>query len=86
MEKKEVNKKEINILKHVLVPEHVIIDGDERKQLLQKLNINPYQLPKIAANDPVVKSLKAKEGDIMKITRASLTAGETVYYRIVHKL
>jgi DNA-directed RNA polymerase, subunit H (EC 2.7.7.6) len=33
--------------------------------------------------DPAVIALKANEGDILEITRASKTAGEAVYYRVV---
>ena len=76
---------EINILKHNLVPEHTIISDEGRKELLTKLNIIPEQLPKIRWNDPVVKAIEAKPGDILKIIRKSETAGVTTYYRIVHK-
>ncbi len=75
--------KEYNILKHELVPEHVVLKDEERKQLLDKLKIRPEQLPKILVNEPVVKAIHAKEGDIIKIIRKSRTAGEAVYYRIV---
>lgn len=75
----------INILKHELVPEHVILKNEERKELLEKLNATPNQLPKILTNDAVVKAIGAKEGDIIKITRKSQTAGRSIYYRIVSK-
>ncbi len=34
-------------------------------------------------SDPVVKIIKAKPGQVLRITRKSPTAGESVYYRIV---
>lgn len=74
---------EINILKHRLVPEHIILKDEEKKELLEKLKIEPDQLPKILKSDPVVKAINAKEGDIVKIIRRSQTAGTSVYYRIV---
>jgi DNA-directed RNA polymerase subunit H len=40
-------------------------------------------LPKIRSNDPVVKAIDAKPGDILRITRESQTAGVFVTYRIV---
>lgn len=77
--------KEYDVLKHELVPEHIILKEEERKALLVKLNIKPEQLPKILTNDPVVKEIGAKEGDIIKIKRTSPTAGSTIYYRLVAK-
>ena len=76
---------EFNILKHSLVPEHIILNEDEKKELLEKYGIKPEHLPKILTNDPVVKALNAKEGDILKIIRKSKTAGFSTYYRIVIK-
>ncbi len=77
--------KEFDILKHSLVPDHVILKEQEKKALLEKLDIIPKQLPKIRKNDAVSKGLEAKEGDIIKITRPSITAGKTTYYRLVVK-
>ena len=77
--------KEYNILKHDLVPEHVVLKEEERREILTKLRIKPEQFPKILTNDPVVKALHAKEGDIIKIVRKSQTAGKSIYYRVVSK-
>jgi len=77
--------KEINILKHKLVPKHIILKDEEKKELLEKLKILPEQLPKIITTDPVAKALGAKEGDIIKIIRNSPTAGVAIYYRLVVK-
>ena len=77
--------KEYDILKHELVPEHVILEEKEKKELLEKLKITAINLPKILSNDPVVKTIGAKEGDILKIIRKSPTAGTSIYYRVVVK-
>jgi DNA-directed RNA polymerase subunit H len=77
--------KEFDILKHELVPEHNIINENERKELFEKLNITEKQLPKILTNDPAVKAIGAKEGDVLKIIRKSATAGTSIYYRVVAK-
>lgn len=82
VEEKEI---EIDVLSHRFVPEHKILDDAERKVLLEKLNIIPEQLPKILKADPAAKAIDAKEGDIIKMTRKSVTAGTSIYYRFVVK-
>ncbi len=72
-----------DILKHKLVPEHIILTDEEAEEVLLEKNITEDQLQKILPNDPVVKAIGAKEGDILKIIRDSETAGTFVSYRIV---
>ena len=73
----------IDILMHELVPRHEILTPAEKKELLEKINATEKQLPKMLDTDPVIKKIEAKPGDVIRITRKSLTAGETVYYRLV---
>ncbi|PIN81065.1 DNA-directed RNA polymerase subunit H, partial [Candidatus Woesearchaeota archaeon CG10_big_fil_rev_8_21_14_0_10_30_7] len=40
-------------------------------------------LPKILVDDPMIQLLNAKDGDVIKIERNSLTAGKTIFYRRV---
>ena len=68
---------------HILVPKHEILSKEEAEELLKTLGIKKEQLPKIKSNDPIVKEIGAKVGDIIKITRESPTAGKTVAYRLV---
>ena len=77
--------KEFDILKHEMVPEHIIMDEKEKKELFEKLKITEKQLPKILTNDAAVKAVGAKEGDVLKIIRKSPTAGTAIYYRVVVK-
>ena len=87
MVKKMVTKKkeedEIDIFQNNLVPKHQILNGDEKADLLKSLNVSPKQLPRIKEDDPVVKILQGKRGDVVKITRDSATAGEYHYYRVI---
>ena len=83
--KKDDEEKEIDVLKHALVPEHTIMDDKEIAELLKKYNITIMQLPKIYTTDAVVKALDAKEGQVLKVIRKSQTAGTAVYYRLVVK-
>ena len=71
------------ILEHELVPEHRVLSFREAIEVLKRLQVKPNQLPRISINDPVVRLLHAKPGDIIEIRRRSPTAGEAVYYRIV---
>lgn len=68
-------------IKHVLVPKHEKISDDEKKQLLERYNIRIQDLPKILITDPAIKDLHVKSGDIIKVTRQSMTAGHSIYYR-----
>lgn len=66
---------------HILQPKHTILSEKETKELLQELNINISQLPKIKKDDPALPQ-NAKIGDVIKIERKS-EGGVTNYYRVV---
>lgn len=80
---KEPPKPEFDIAEHVLVPKHELLTKEEAEELLSRLGVTRDKLPYILPTDPMVKRLRAKVGDIIKITRRSKTAGEAVYYRVV---
>ncbi len=75
--------KQVNILEHELVPKHEVLSPEEALKVLKELGVQPWQLPWISANDPVVKAIGAKPGDIIRIIRKSPTAGVSVAYRYV---
>ena len=66
---------------HVYVPKHEIISIKEAEQVLKKFNCKPTELPLIFVTDPAIVGLGVKPGDMIKITRKSSTAGESLYYR-----
>ena len=68
---------------HVYVPKHEIMTKDEAADVLKQFNCKPTELPLIYVDDPAIIELGVKPGDMMKITRNSETAGESVYYRYV---
>ena len=74
---------ELDLMKHQLVPYHQILSDKEKKELLEKLNITPDQLPKIINNDPVAINIGAQPGQIIKIIRKSRTAKIAEAYRFV---
>ena len=73
----------VNILEHELVPKHEVLSPEEAEKILKQLSVQPTQLPWISVDDPVVKAIGAKPGDIVRIIRKSPTAGETIAYRYV---
>jgi DNA-directed RNA polymerase subunit H len=75
---------EVDIMGHELVPKHILLSTQERDEVMKKFGIRKLsQFPRILESDPVVKKLKAKPGDLIKIIRKSDTAKESIYYRIV---
>jgi DNA-directed RNA polymerase subunit H len=76
-------KKVIKISNHVYQPKHEILPKDLAEEVLQKFNARPSQLPYITTTDKGIEDLDVRPGDIIKITRKSPTAGESVYYRYV---
>jgi DNA-directed RNA polymerase subunit H len=72
-----------DLFKHEIVPKHEILTKEDVEELEKKYRIKPYQIPRIKASDPAAKMIGAKPGDIIKITRESLTAGSSIAYRYV---
>jgi len=68
---------------HRLVPKHEVLSENEKKKFLEEHKLTLPELPEISIDDPALKSLKAKKADVIKITRKSMTAGESVFYRRV---
>lgn len=75
--------KDEEIIGHMLVPKHKILDKKEIEAVCKKYGITVKDLPKILKDDPAVKMLGAKPGDVVSIERTSSTAGMSVYYRTV---
>jgi DNA-directed RNA polymerase subunit H len=75
--------KAFDVMKHDLVPRHEVLSDEEQRLIVEKYGVTLDQLPKISANDPVARAVRAKPGNIIKIKRKSPTAGEHVAYRYV---
>ena len=70
-------------IEHELIPEHAKISDKEKKELLDKYHISENELPVILSKDAAIAHLDVKPGDIIKVTRNSATAGESIFYRVV---
>jgi DNA-directed RNA polymerase subunit H (RpoH/RPB5) len=74
---------QFNILEHVYVPNHTILNDEEVKTMKNRYNIiNDKELPDISRYDPVAQAIGMRPGQICKISRPSKTAITADYYRI----
>lgn len=73
----------VNITHHMLVPKFHVLSDAEKKEFLECYKLKIGQLPKMLDTDPISRYYGLKKGDVVKITRKSVTAGRYVYYRCV---
>jgi DNA-directed RNA polymerase subunit H len=78
-----IEKKVVKISNHTYQPKHEILSKIQAEEILKQFNTKPSQLPSIMIDDKGIEDLDVRPGDIVKITRRSATAGESVYYRYV---
>lgn len=74
----------VNPLRHEFVPKHEILPKEQHAELMAKLYMtSKTQFPIIRYHiDPITRCIGASPGDIIKITRASPSAGEYIVYRV----
>ena len=77
-------KTKTNILDHELIPKHILLSEEEKKNVMKMYGVKKInQFPKILKSDPVIRLLGGKSGDLVKIIRKSDITGESIYYRVV---
>lgn len=71
------------IFNHEFVSKHELLTSKEKEEFLEDNKVQPYQLPRINANDPAIIAVGGKPGEIVRVIRKSQTAGEYVSYRYI---
>lgn len=78
-----IKRLQFNILDHVLVPEHIVMNDKEVQEVMKKYNINnKTEFPDISRFDPVAQVIGLRPGQVCRIIRPSKTAITTNYYRV----
>ena len=78
-----MKKQKFKVDKHTLTPKHVKVSEKEKASLLEKYSVTSKELPKILRTDAALREMDAKPGDVIKVTRNSPTAGESIFYRVI---
>ncbi len=76
---------------HRLVPRHTLLEEKEQTEVLQKYGVDVGLLPKILTSDPVIRQIASErdvkpetlKGRIVRIDRASETAGTAASFRVI---
>ena len=64
-----------------IIPEHILLNADMKKELLESFGIN--ELPKIYSTEMMARYYGAKVNDIFRIIRPNLSSGTSIIYRTV---
>jgi len=80
--KLKISNSETTEIEHYLVPKHELVKEDGEQKILETLNATKEQLPKIKLDDPAIRHLTPKKGDVVRIHRHEKHA-KSIYYRVV---
>jgi DNA-directed RNA polymerase I, II, and III subunit RPABC1 len=78
-----IKRLQFNILKHSLVPKHILLSKEEEIEFKNTFNIQKNsEIPDIGYLSPVCQVLGVRPGNILKIIRPSRTSIDSIFYRI----
>lgn len=72
----------VNIVDNYLVPVHIVLTDDEAQKYMDEYSLKKAEFPRILTTDPIAKYYNIKPGQLVKIIRPSITAGEEIALRI----
>jgi DNA-directed RNA polymerase subunit H (RpoH/RPB5) len=64
-----------------IIPQHILLNADEKKELLDSFGLN--ELGRIYITDMMARYYGAKLNDVFRIIRPNLNSGMSIYYRLV---
>lgn len=73
----------INLSEHIFSSQYIVLNSEEKEQLLKDYHLKKKELPKQHTSDPMSRYLFLKQGQIAKIIRNSQITAQSVYYRII---
>jgi DNA-directed RNA polymerase subunit H (RpoH/RPB5) len=74
----------VNIIDNNLVPRHILLSDKQAEEILTEYKIKKENLTRILSSDRIAKYYNVKPGQIVKIIRPSITAGEEIAYRVCY--
>lgn len=74
----------VNIIDNNLVPKHILLSDKQAEDILTEYKIKKENLTRILSSDRIAKYYNVKPGQIVKIIRPSITAGEEIAYRVCY--
>ena len=77
-----INRLQFNILNHIMVPKHRILNNEEKEKIIIKYNILDDNIPPISRFDPVSQVIGLRPNQYCEITRPSKTSITSLFYRI----
>jgi len=78
-----IKRLKFNILKHELVPQHIVLSKENEEKVKVRYNISDNsQVPGISRFSPVAQAIGLRPGEMCKIIRPSRTAITSEFYRI----
>ena len=71
-----------DITQHKLMPRHVLLNNEEKEEVMQKYGNPEHCYPKIQLNDPMARYLGLSQGDMIRVERTIPNLGHNTMYRI----
>lgn len=72
----------VSTIENVFVPEHILLSEEEQEQVKAEYYAGNKSFGLILKDKAIARYYNLKIGEIVEINRASITSGDSVYYRI----